>query len=721
MQTCTILSCWTELHDLNSQGECVWWSTGLISKTKRFCSRIALPSNLKEFGTDDHGYIRGEHINKKGKTEEDSLKDSYGNVINLPKICAYDDPFALQLLEGVVDPMDKDPYFQPNHKTPEIDKTSSLWQALGSSLSSSPNKAVNDSIGCVIRPIGPNPPPYYKALKPSKATITVERICEKQNTDTGYSKDNDCVLSDVENNFIHNAIRVGFDDALPLCDVLNALDNGNRTYLNSNSCVDIKIQNDIIDVAALAHDNNDDSLPLCKNNAKSTCVNIQPSRYPDIKKNVNVRVLYGVFKNNTIIMNDNGVFDKSKKDEQKIWGVNLGDYEDIVINLDNSNFKEYEKTTIKTIKDRNGKDHTIEARILLTDSEQYRAEEICAKETGDENWHCFNRAKPPKPQVYSCNSNLDSQSSQCENDSHFRPHLIAQISIGSYKIQGVIEPYNETSQEFSPDINISPFKNLNIAGKNYTAFVTDKNYNTIPFTGDNASKDGASLHGTYKDNKNPAKEKAALYLTGMEYNNLKYKMGGHYICLMDLDSSIYDCSINKKNCVLAKNLKPKEQGKEPLASNKFEDRIWPRYEQDASNDLDNRYFDYQNPYQDITTDEDRSYLSDSICNVKDVNEATDLAAIFDIKKCSMRSKTAMEHNLCIEIPKLECPATSNADETTGYAVWSQALAGEESIGKCLDGYEPATDPLKRFCIINFNEKKAMLEPISNKMICTKSN
>ena len=713
MQTCNLIFCWTKLHDFSKNGECVWWPTGYLVKTKRFCFRFALPSSFKENEIDDHGYIRGKHINKEGIEEADSLKDSDGNIIDLKKFCVYDDPCALQLLQGVFDPMDIDPYYQPDHKTPSID-ASSLGEGIQSTILSflSPNKVVYESIGCITPPLGPNPPPYYRELKPPEATINVERICENANTKS--SKNSNCVLSKVDNNFIHNAIRVGFDDALPLCRVLNASDNGKRNYPNSGLCADIKSQNKIIDdfkdvlTLQYAHDNND-SLPLCSNSAPP-CINIQRQNIPkNIKENI--RILYGSFdKNNNIVMNN--AFDENNKDNQIIWGVNLGDYEDIVINLVGSisskqTAKEIAEQT--TIQDNNGETRTIDAKISFKDDEDNNTEEICAKDSKNSEWYCFKRADPPRPKVYSCNSNLGKELPQCQNDSHFRPHLIAQISTESYKIQEVIESYNETSQESTDDI--SPLKKINLLGKDYSVFVTDKDYNTIPFTKGSTSEDAGTLRGTYKDD---------LYLTGMEYNNFKYKMGGDYICLMDTDSDTYSCPINKENCVLAKNLNIKGTDEKTLVSNKFEDRIWPRYQKGASNALDNpiQYFDYESPYNKIS-EEDILYLSNSTCQVKDVNKETDINKIFDTKKCGMRSKTPMENNLCIKIPKLECPAIEEANESTGYATWSQAFAGDESIGKCLEGYKPAADSLKRFCIINFNEKKAMFEPISNKTTCIK--
>ena len=721
MQTCGFISCWTKLHDFSYNGECVWWATGYLAITKRFCARIAMPSNFKEDGTDDDGYIRDKHINKEGIEEEDSFKDSDGNIIDLKKFCVYDDPCALQLLQGVFDPVDTNPYYQPNHKAPSID-VSFLGSTIQSAISLFlPNKIVNNSIGCIIPPIGPNPPPYYRELKPPEATINVERICENVNTE--YSKASNCVLSKVDNNFIHNAIRVGFDDALPLCHVLSALDSGERNFINSDLCANIKSQDNkdnIIDqlldtmVLTYAHNNND-SLPLCSNSTPPCIKNIQRQNIPpNIKENI--RILYGSSdKNNNIIMNNNGAFDKNNKDNQTIWGVNLGNYKDIVINLDDPSSKVSKQTTITkqtTIKDNNGEIRIIDTKISFKDNENNNTEEICAKDSKNSKWYCFKRPDPPRPKVYSCSSNLGKQFSQCQDDSHFRPHLIAQILTGSYKIQEVIESYNETSQESTDNINIAPLKKINLLGKDYNVFVTDKEYNTIPFTEDSTSKDAGTLRGTYKD---------GLYLTGMEYNNFKYKMGGAYICLTDPDSDIYSCSINKQNCVLAKNLDIKSTDTEIRVSNKFEDRIWPRYQKDASNDLDNpiKYFDYESPH-DKLSEEDRLYLSDSICQVKDVNKETDINKIFDTKKCGMRSKTAMEHNLCIEIPKLECPAIQEANESTGHATWDKAFAGDESTGKCLDGYEPATGPLKRFCTINFNEKKAMFEPITDKMICRKT-
>ncbi|AVP87530.1 hypothetical protein phytr_5870 [Candidatus Phycorickettsia trachydisci] len=106
--------CWAETFQLDGlKGECNFFSTKYLITTKRVCARIASPSS--DGFAADPGYMqgtdpvygtRGQHLDTYGVTQWDDLvADRTGAQYSIlrPKICAYDDPWVLDLWT-VLDP-----------------------------------------------------------------------------------------------------------------------------------------------------------------------------------------------------------------------------------------------------------------------------------------------------------------------------------------------------------------------------------------------------------------------------------------------------------------------------------------------------------------------------------------------------------------------------------------------------------------------------------------
>jgi len=100
--------CWAETFELDAlKGQCNFFSTKYLIISKRVCARIASPPGdgysadpgYME-GTDSAGRTRGQYLDTYGVSQWDNLvADQTGAeyAILRPKICAYDDPWALDL------------------------------------------------------------------------------------------------------------------------------------------------------------------------------------------------------------------------------------------------------------------------------------------------------------------------------------------------------------------------------------------------------------------------------------------------------------------------------------------------------------------------------------------------------------------------------------------------------------------------------------------------
>ena len=71
--------------------------------------------------------------------------------------------------------------------------------------------------------------------------------------------------------------------------------------------------------------------------------------------------------------------------------------------------------------------------------------------------------------------------------------------------------------------------------------------------------------------------------------------------------------------------------------------------------------------------------------------------LFDSNKCAIRDKTMFELGVSAPIPYMFCPAVAPATEATGYATWSLAPLGGQSIGTCKTGYYNNPGLVTRTC------------------------
>ncbi|RYE06222.1 MAG: hypothetical protein EOP33_03230 [Rickettsiaceae bacterium] len=321
-QNCNAFACWSVDTTLNWDGQCVLWGSAYGLPIIRICARIAQAANSENGAPADDGYTQGTHLDFKGQSVDDEkIFDYAGNetiTINSPKLCAYNDPSAIDTLsaggtiDGISFPdlMDMNPLKQPLHKTTQLSIVSRIillfiklqantvdtlisllekvFGATSSSSSSLPNinifkpifeslgkiiqlyfdkiaefiekygglnAVVNSSLGCVNIPLGPFPPPFCSSILPYIPIATTQKICDVNVS--GSSSD----MID------HSSISVGknSDDTTNVIVAPSApTKSGYVKSVDSAPCVISTADNNAINNSVrISFDN---FIPLCANN-----------------------------------------------------------------------------------------------------------------------------------------------------------------------------------------------------------------------------------------------------------------------------------------------------------------------------------------------------------------------------------------------------------------------------------------------------------------------
>lgn len=489
------------------------------------------------------------------------------------------------------------------------------------------NRVVIASFGCVNVPLGPFPPPYCQPLSAVMSTPVVYNICPMNVMNDGVtvvtqestiknpcaSNSSKCSLScwnscqkagtcsectpptpyglcvqpkniEARNNAVHNSIRVGFNNYIPLC-------SGSDTNTDDGTCVRI---HGLLVPSVLSGANGNGTLPLCASNspanADQACIvseflSSQCSgggiNTPSYCSN-GIRVAYGM---QTSMNTPTDYYDTMIPDCplslgqggacQKIWGINLGAYTDLSVEFpafENPSSDPahdiaadpainaspvppaYRVSDISSIKDSSGAVHRFRAivtrkttQISPTGFTPQEPHQICAYEITSAGSYvaigCVNRATPPKPQVYDCAINP-----QLCKSNFFAPAMIAEIAVP-------VDANTVDSTAGAIKIN----EEINLGGNDYAGYATDWTFAKQPFSGSRAILNSKSIFGNYKDNAQPYDagynvNNAAVYLNGIEYLNGTYQVGAEYFCLTGY--KIDDCLSGKtrQNCVLSELL-----------------------------------------------------------------------------------------------------------------------------------------------------------------------
>lgn len=801
-QQCNAFACWSTTDTLDWDGECVTLASGYGLPLLRMCARIAIPADYKENFPQDPGYTPKKHLNFEGANVDDDVILGYDNQpidFNPPKLCLYKDPAFLSFTDGF-DIMDLNPYKQSAHKISEthpVVKVIIFFAEIASQTSQTPlqllstlfdqmnngdegqttfftvmsdlfqyigwiieqigdaiitlleeigqiNRAVDStSYGCVNLPMGPYPPPCCPTIAPFFQTAYTQKICRKDSGGVPLPSTGDepCVVSTLNNNLIKNSVRITFENFVPLC--------GNGQLPNTDKCVAINNLN-LAGTPSALHTltGKTDVLPLCSNAPSgSVCVNTTIPHTCSVPANgcqSGFRVVYGVKVGSTV---SPGLYFRDDLQDcptnnavacQQIWGINTSEFVDISLT-----FPTIQSTpdltplqTSTSLTDKNGNVVNFSVSIVRTptfDSAlgfMQDPKQICVTQN-DIVVGCENRAPFTKPIVYDCSNSLAPVS--CTS-TYFQPKLVASITSGGDITSAVVEPLSAYNTS-----NVS--NQINLAGYNFSSFVTDDSFVKKPFSG-TSSPNPTTLYGTYQNNALPLNpdhsvNTYAVYLYGLEYINDQYHLGGKYSCLENID--INKCPNNTSICVLT-NL----QNRNIVNCNDFINKL-PNYNglglcnstqagtcttivdslPGSSGGISIRscgnsvycYTDQANvevcKISNLASDRYLpsaslgSVLSDS--QYYDINN-TSPGYNYDKSLYALRDKTSYEMNLCTTIPQPKCAATNTYSQDDGYAAWPETTVGDIATGTCNSG-GVALAPLQRRCIPNPDTQTFEFEPL----------
>ena len=784
-QQCNAVACWTTSTTLSWDGECVPLASGYGFPLHRMCARIAVPAEPvkepsdpgyvegKEYSPADPGYTKGEHLNFEGATKADTLietSDGEFIIIESPKLCLYYDPSILLL-----DLMDYNPTKQIYHKTEDVhpivkviiflidaasDSVSSPFDLISALISSGTDGAIDSSAllsalgevidfigeafisilkevgqinrlvdsqvyGCVNLPLGPFPPPFCKTVDPLFQIAQTQRICP---AGIISKRDEECVTSKVRNNYVHNAIRIGYKNFLPLCkDGENPMETDKCVVIeNADAFMSAKIMHAATADVIKHCDNAVDGAPCVRSKIPHQCSNTDEEGCKD-----GFRIVYAENIVNKIITPKNYYHedindcpDNINASCQEVWGINIGEFVDISLP-----FPEVQDglplSNRITLVDKNGEEASFDARIVIEYNREFMQEpnQICVLE-GDFVIGCEKRALHSVPLIYECNGD-GSKGIPCTS-SYFDPKLIVSYKEGNDVTSALLEV--ESTHNTATSLNYV----VNLAGNEFEAFATDDSFATKAFSGPN-SINPASIFGTYQDNilpvVNGVVNSNAVLLYGLEYINGKYHAGGKHICLSSTD--LRKCPDNKEMCVLTNMLnrdtvkcstfrQKATEHKMGLCSALQTSSCNPLVPADSLPKIsggslairqcadDSKCYDGGVELCKISTDpQDRhkpaANLGDQIPDESySINDDLDLYAL--------RDKTFVEMGMCIPIPTGYCAEQNDPSQDNGFAYWPETEVGKIATGVCMVG-KTEEQPLKRYCTPDPENTNFKFEPL----------
>ncbi len=780
----------------------------------RMCARIALPKDdIRDFAQDP-GYTNGVHLDYQGSTVPDEvILGSDGQPISYesPKLCLYRDPAFMSVKEGVsIDFMDLDPNHQSMHKTDKIhpvievilfflsiatDADTSLADLIGSLVDmifgggeegettfgsvikdifafvgeviswvgdlikgfleeiGQINRAVDEKkYGCVNLPLGPMPPPFCEQVAPFFQVADVQDICETGagSVPVESVSNKECHVSTLQNNYIRNSVRVGYEELVPLC---KEGEDPNTT----DKCVDIE------NIGAFSSAKGMHTVTARRDIVKhcdaavsgEPCVKSMVPHSCSVTSNgcqTGFRIVYG--HNLGGIVTPKSYYRDDIPDCpssgsatcQEIWGINRGEFQDISLAFPNVQ-SAYDISPLVNnfeLVDKGGRTAYFNASIVRvsgfdpTYGFRQEPKQLCVFE-GEFVAGCRERAQIFKPNVYECTSSPN-PSVTCSS-SYFAPKFVVSYSAGSDSTSAMIEPESVYNPGGVNNI-------INLAGNEFESFVTDNSFQVKPFSGGSAPNP-SSLFGTYQHGVLPVSGTTinpdAVYLSGLEYINGKYHLGGKYACLSGHNYT--KCPQNPKMCILSNLLNRNTV----LCSTFFSKSIdhgglslcapaqsgcpvvdtMPRISGGVVNIKSCPGGDkcYENSVElcqislapndrvspssslGLTLGDDQYYNTATVSSNE--NAPPSNSANYNDDLYGVRDKTPVELGLCVAIPQGSCPAETGANEDTAFATWPSVNLGEVSYGTCHTGRTPNA-PLSSFarrCIANPDTQSFNLEPL----------
>lgn len=621
------------------------------------------------------------------------------------------------------------------------------------------NRHVDSCLGCVELPFGPYPPPFCSELNKSPPMLVTQKICGKDKNGNHFAStdpNNGCVVSSLDNDFIINSVRVGYEELFPICS------NG-ESPLTSDKCVTILGGENLSASAMHIMTGKKDIIKSCSmNSSGSSCVQSKINYQCRVSSNgcnQGWRIVYATKIGSSITPNkyyfdnipdcnavggDYGVC-------QIVWGVNMAEFVDIPLEIavnsvlsQGQQYNLYDKyNNLNSVKayiksERNA--------IGISSDFPYDPKKICVINTTqnllvgcehrieDYKINAIDLCAPP----FSCDSVEDI----------LAPKIGVKLSTPRHSRQVDLTVYSFTNDQESRS-------EINIGGIKIKAFATNDEFLRPPFSGYYAFNP-AVIFGVYTNgfpvNKDGTESKNTYYLYGFEHVNSKYIRGGSKVCI-DLPNSGKCSNKNPENCVLTKISRAdivdcreffelekqfgsfkrcsaneklicsesniihyKSDPKKYISIRKCSDTD---YCYDYANDLcvidsnlSNRHD--PSPEQGQKLDDDQFYDINRQSNIDFLRNNSD--------KYAVRDKSFIERGLCFDIPKLKCPAVSSKDasllEIKGMESIAETMLYDEAIPVCKKGYVPSGD-IGHFCTINLELKTILFVPVDNNAKCIK--
>lgn len=770
-------------------------------------------------------HLNYEGVSKKDETPIGA--DGQPIVFRLPKLCVYLDPAAIGSDdEGLsADTMDMNPGHQPMHKTKELHpviKVIIFFFNIGQQTFQSPfvmlaqlfdmligttgsggigpleilanvmnymglmlqlfmmivveilkeigqiNRVVKSDIyGCVTIPLGPFPPPFCRHVAPLYEIATTQNICTlgDDGLPVQSTQEKPCVVSSLENNFIRNSIRVGYDNFVPLCadgedpmmtDHCVTIENM-EAFSSAAGMHTLTAKRDIIKPCATAAS----GAPCVKSIVPHTC------SVSSDGCNQGYRLVYALTigtkfsKPSNYFLEDVPDCPSSTSIScQKIWGVNTGEFIDVTLQfpsiqtpIDIGAISTTFSLTSKNKEPTSFSASIVRSNTFLTTYEfSQNPDKICVFDPISVVG-CEKRAAFTRPSVFSCGSSVGGIT--CTTD-YFKPSFIASISSGSDTISALIQPL--TTDDNPDSINNST---VNFAGYEFDSLVTDDTFVQQPFAVSKLLNEfdpdtppqppydvsmlinAGSKYGTYVDDMLPIKDDGtindeAIYIKGLEYVNKAYLRGGKYACLKEHTDE--RCPSNTRLCVLTglansdvvdcKDFQKKMTtygGLNVCGSDLSECNIaehMPGLSGGTGIDIytcEGKPSCYVSPVTlcSVTYDAaSRITPSPSHGDIIPDSQYYDILGTpgynYDKKVAVLRNKTPFEMNLCTSIPQLTCSAVASSGPNS--ANWTSAAIGEYSEGTCPPGSSPLK-PMKRYCLLNSENKKVELQDLGSGPDC----
>ena len=650
--------CYGTAKNLTGDGECMMWPGPMVIPLTRICARVANPADPTTNLPADDGYDDTYSLDASGIKQLDSLSYPIGEdgqpiQIQKPKICAYHDPWLLEYLIPL-DLMDYNPVKQPNHYGSGLSPVAqavinilesggSLADSLASGLVGKVasttrlsflnnivsfaedvvqwvgknvfialikefgqlNHFVYERMGCAELMIGPYPPEFPSNIPPPGVSMVVSQVCPNGVTATD---DKPCVSSSLNNNVIHNVVRVGFSQPVPLC-------KSGVQSTQSSPCA--TISGTITNASAVPP-----IMYSCSRSSSALCIqNGDDLGNSFHNTSGHFRTIYGIqrgtsitpqnFYNQSTISVSDGQGGQTLQPKysdctaattnacQVVWGVDLGNFVDVVLTFPPTETAYNSNNLVVTGVDSAGTNlsiadpynhvQSVAAVIARVNDTQYPDSnglsldnaDVCVFNVDDNSSliGCVPRAAPPSPTPYSCDPNSPNHappniSLRCSSPSNIYPQMILSLAVGNYATSAVLG-----TSSANATANPAP-ATINLAGFDYSSYVTDDAMDQQPFSGPNAY-DPSTLFGNYLsvdssgntvspitnpqqpfsvDSSTGAKtSNNAVYIGGLDYLNGNYNIGGKYLCVstsVKTNDVCMSTADGTKNCVLTQLQNP---------------------------------------------------------------------------------------------------------------------------------------------------------------------